>query len=113
MVKITYDLDNLEESEIVEDYYFFKYYIKSLNFDWAKFYDEMRSYENGKNKDEITQIIMNHLNKYEFQRFLKITKRFMFDNSINCVMHKVLTDGNNLIYRYKYFLRVKFPEIQK
>lgn len=110
VVKITHDLDNAEERKIVEDYYFFKYYTKSLIFDWAKFYDKMC--ENGEDKDVITKIIINHLNKYDLQRFLKITNRFMYDNSVNCILHQVLTDGNNFIGGYGYFKGLKCLDIE-
>ena len=62
-IKITYDLNNEQECKLIDDYYFFKYYLKSLIFDWEKcFYT----------KDYDPSIIKAHLNITEFNRFIKL-----------------------------------------
>lgn len=98
MVKITYDENNKEERELVKDYFWYKYYVSSLKFDWGHIdltCDFQRRLEN-------LGIIKKHLNKYELKRAIKIHKNiyskdmkrhinwnyFLSDNllsSINCV----------------------------
>jgi hypothetical protein len=35
MVSITYDINNSIEQQMVDDYFFYKYYVESLKFDWG------------------------------------------------------------------------------
>ena len=62
-ITITYDLNNEQECNLIDDYYFFKYYLKSLIFDWEKFYYT---------KDYDPSIIKSHLNITEFNRFIEL-----------------------------------------
>ena len=62
-IKITYDLNNEQESKLIDDYYFFKSYLKTLLFGWEKFYFS---------KDYDSSIIKYHLNKTEFKRFKEL-----------------------------------------
>jgi hypothetical protein len=67
MVKITYNLDNKEESEMVDDYFFMKYYLSSIHDDWKQYlnycFDEYNTAS-----DEIINTIFGHLNEIEFNR---------------------------------------------
>ena len=99
-MKITYDLNNKEEREEIENYYFFKYYQKSISFDWKKKIDEVYKfdfhiYPNSKTKDYFikhvcvdryeNQIdntflseVINHLNHHEFNRIIDIYSKYRF-----------------------------------
>ena len=81
---ITYDENNKKEKQDIEDFFFIKYYIKSLLFDFKNFIDEMKTecvykpfwccdcecYIINKN----INIIKQHLNKFEYSRLLNICK---------------------------------------
>ena len=62
-ITITYDLNNKQESKLIDDYYFFKSYLTDLIFGWENFYFS---------KDYDPSIIEYHLNKTEFKRFKKL-----------------------------------------
>ena len=62
-ITITYNLNNEQECKLINDYFFFKYYLKSLIFDWLKFYYT---------KDYKPSIIKTHLYKTEFDRFKEL-----------------------------------------
>ncbi len=67
-IKITYDLNNEQESKLIDDYYFFKSYITDLIFGWEMFYFS---------KDYDPLIIKYHLNKIEFKRFKKLYQKIL------------------------------------
>ena len=62
-ITITYDLNNEQECKLIDDYYCFKSYLKSLIFGWKKFYYS---------QDYKSSIIKAHLNKTEFKRFKEL-----------------------------------------
>ena len=74
MVKITYNENNAEEVELIEDYFWYEYFIKSLIFDWKEYLKDYNklTYQEQLNKHEI---IKKHLNKYELKRAIDIHKR--------------------------------------
>lgn len=80
MVKITYDLDNKEHNDILNDYYFFKYYIDIINNDILKnryIKDILKKYvliQNISNEDKIifNKIINDCLTQPEFIRFKEL-----------------------------------------
>lgn len=73
MVKITYDLDNSEDVQMIDDYYFVKYYMKSIRDDWKQYTDIDNKWKyDCEDKDKILRMIINHLNPVEFKRLCKI-----------------------------------------
>jgi len=118
-IKITYDLDDEKQSQMIEDYYFFRYYLKSLLFDWNHIKlnygigDEER-------RINIINIIMSSLNKVEYERFKNIYKMLIDyeyfgeynDEYDNITDHEILEESlflsNDMITRYKCFLNSKF-----
>jgi hypothetical protein len=82
MVKITYDLNNAEEVKLVEDYFWYKYFVKSFKFDWGEYLKDYYkiTYQEKLNKHEI---VKQHFNKYELKIAIDIHKRIYGKN-----MHK-------------------------
>ncbi len=101
-IQITYDLNNSAHCELIDDFYFFKYYLKSVLFDWSDYY-----YNGGNYKQ-----ILKHLNKCEYQRFkdlyIKITDHYY--NHIDgledkYVIEDIFMRGKQSLYIYKNFLK--------
>jgi len=122
MVKITYDLDNKEEAQMIEDYYFMKYHTQLIYYDWRNYYwnetenDEMVIINNQikmKLNEKVLNTIKSHLNVVELERLYSL-----------CIKYKIYYDSTNillflddllcyngryrLIYRFKYILVDKF-----
>ena len=77
MVKITYDLDNKEEVELVDDYFFTKFYMKSIYDNWKQYNDlDNRWKYDYEDKEKIIQNIIKHLNPYEFKRLCEIVDSY-------------------------------------
>lgn len=69
MVKITYDEDDKEATEMIESYFWFKYFIRSLHFDWKDLYDR-------RNK-ETYKIIISNINEYDLITLTQIYKKYI------------------------------------
>jgi hypothetical protein len=63
-MKINYDFDNIEHQQIVEDYYFIKYFVKCLKSEWKTFY------ETTNDKTKAIHIIINHQNKVLMEKLI-------------------------------------------
>ena len=101
MFKISYDSNNKDDCELIEDYYFLKYYTKSIVSDWKNFYDENI---NLKTEDEIFQIIYNHLNKTEYKRLNTVYRKFgifYFNTGEYNIIRVILKDRKEFIKRCK------------
>lgn len=111
MVKISYDSDNKEDCEIIDDYYFLKYYSKSIVSDWKKFYDENINF---KDENEILQIIYNHLNKTEYERLDKAFQKFFFFFGTRKyqIIKFILNDRKEFINRCKHSLIVQYGDFE-
>ena len=103
-IKITYDLNNIDQCELNNDYYFFKYYLKSILFDWIDYY-----YNDGNYKQ-----ILNHLNKHEYERFKDLYKKILsyYYNYVGELEDKYVIEDifmryKQLLYIYKKFLKHK------
>ncbi len=104
-IKITYDLNNSAQCELINDYYFFKYYLKSVLFDWSDYY-----YNGGNYKQ-----ILNHLNKHEYERFNDLYRKLLsycYLNYFDELEEKKIIDyvfllGKQSLYMYKTFLQDK------
>ncbi len=119
MVKIiTYDLDNKEEAKMVEDYYFVKYYTKTILFDWKQF---LNTFDNMETIREKIQIIINHLNKDEFERYINIIENYDLNYIVShpltndldiyeLVIQTILTwnESYDIIRHFKFLLLLKF-----
>jgi len=100
MVKITYDLDNKEHNDILNDYYFFKYYIDIINNDILKnryIKDIFKKYvliQNISNEDKIifNKIINDCLTQPEFIRF----KELYYHNIYPSYKTKTIADSYDL-----------------
>lgn len=118
MVKITYDDDNKKERELVENYYFYKYYVKSLEFDFKNYKKEVLS-----KNHFILNIIKNHCNSVELQRVINI-HRYVLMNSEYGLYGNIMCDDDlfiDLLYStlmfknwynvssFKYLLIKAFP----
>ena len=126
MVKITYDENNIEERQLVEDYFWFVYYLKVIEFDilrnediryklmeccWDKF-----ALANGccrpqnKFKEELITIFRSILNGYELKRFVDIFNMFeMYEASLLDVMINLTLIGIKVPKRtFKKYLIAKF-----
>ena len=101
-MKITYDLNNKEECEEIENYYFFKYYLKSLLFDWKNNVDKVIRDNNinpsygvmcgdpqthNKQLHNILSEAIKHLNHHEFKRIKDIyfKERHLFTIIEECI----------------------------
>ena len=86
-MKITYDLNNKEECQEIEDYYFFKYYRKCLFFDWKKIINRIIIdndynilfdikykciYKENELLNNILSEVIKSINEVEFRRFKDI-----------------------------------------
>jgi len=82
MVKIEYDLNNAEECEMVDDYFFIKYFFESLSFDWrrevCKLVHEFNKKELNCEKifEDLNKIILDHTNKCELDFVLEILYKY-------------------------------------
>lgn len=72
MGKITYDFDNKEEREFVDDFYFYRYQSKSFYFDWKQYENDL--YDNNK---KFFCFIKENCQKAELDRFIDIHRRFI------------------------------------
>ena len=82
MVKITYDLDNVKDAEMVENYYWLKYQFKCIEFDIlgdAKIYEYLTLYfwekhwkEEYKTEEEIRDILLTFYNEKDLFRVADI-----------------------------------------
>ena len=107
-ITITYDLNNEQESKLIDDYYFFKSYLKSLMFGWEKIYFS---------KDYDSSIIKYHLNKTEFNRFKKLYQMILIyyyeyqitaDNMDIFLFQDIFFRGKNSILQiYKSYIKYK------
>lgn len=79
MVKIIYDSNNKEESQIIEDYFFYKYYVNSFSSDW-KFLSEEYEKSDHFERLEIDKRIIKELNPIQFKRAVKIHKKIYNQN---------------------------------
>ena len=106
-IKITYDLNNKQESKLIDDYYFFKSYITDLIFNWGNFY---------LSKDYDPLIIKYHLNKIEFKRFKKLYQKILIYhygyqitlNKIDIFIDLFLRDKTPILKTYKSYIIYKF-----
>jgi hypothetical protein len=71
-MKIIYDFENDKHHQIIEDYYFVKYFIKCMNSEWKNFY------ETSNDLMKAINIIINHQNKILMEKFILICF-FLFD----------------------------------
>jgi len=101
MVKITYDDDNKKERELVENYYFYKYYVKSLEFDFKNYKNEVSS-----NNHFILNIIKSHCNPVELQRIIDI-HRYVLINCEYCSYVNIMSDDELFIDLIKSTLMFK------
>ena len=118
MVKITYDLDNIEESSFVEDYFFFKYYYNVLIQEWSSTYKKYcyqfnTSNEWSETKIKYIKIIINHLNSVEFDRFCVIYNKIFYIKDImlildECFDYAHILSADFLPKMYKYKLLERF-----
>jgi hypothetical protein len=105
ITKITYDLNNKEDVDMINDYYFLKYYINSIYFDWI---NTLRV------TDEINEdIIIKHLNKTEFERLVKILEKYFFipkkwDFTIEDILYDIIAFD-----RYEYIDFMKYSILLK
>ena len=110
-IKITYDLNNEQECNLIDDYYFFKSYLKSLIFDWEKFYYT---------KDYKPSIIEAHLNITEFNRFKELYLMILTyyyeyqitaDNMDIFLFQDIFYRGKNSILQiYKSYIKYKLQK---
>lgn len=92
-MKITYDLNNKKECEEIETYYFFKYYLESLLFDWKKTIDKVITDNNinlyydammkdppyyDKQLDNILSSAIKHLNHLQFKKARDVYSKILF-----------------------------------
>ncbi len=114
--RLSYSKKNKKEAEeLLNDYDFFKYYLKSLMSDWGdcyKMYWGMEPKERLKHK----KIIIQHLNKQEFKRFCKLYKiinSFCHSNEIDRfhLMDDIFIFGYGVLAEYKEFLIEKFDKL--
>jgi hypothetical protein len=67
MVRISYDEENTKEVKLIEDYFFYKYYVETVKSDWSYFIKEALKLPFLEQKAKF-DIVINHLNKYELER---------------------------------------------
>jgi hypothetical protein len=79
MVRISYDEENKEEVKLIEDYYFYKYYVETVKSDWLNFIKEALKLPYPE-KNAKLDIVINHLNKYELERAVIVHKNVYANN---------------------------------
>ena len=85
MVKITYDENDEKSVKMIEDYFWYKYYVESLISDWGKEIKKYNDMEHDK-RMEGYKVIENHLNKYELKRALTI-HRFVYSDRMKHIIN--------------------------
>jgi hypothetical protein len=103
--KITYDLNNAEEVKLVEDYFWYKYFVKSFKFDWGEYLKDYYkiTYQEKLNKHEI---VKQHFNKYELKIAIDIHKR-IYDKrmrkhiNFNYLISDIITFNSTKKLKYK------------
>jgi hypothetical protein len=102
-MKITYDSNNKEDVQMVKDYYFAKYYMKSIYFDWKN---------SGLTKLKQMHIIKNHLNKKEFKRLIKILhKNFCFHRPETKKLLLTMITFKNFSLLHMFYLKNKLIKL--
>lgn len=101
MVKIIFDIDNKYELQLVDNYYYAKYYIESILFDWKQ-----ESYTDG-----YLRYVYKHLNKFEFRRLRKVLHpvlpNYIAIEDLDALIW-ILCDGKKLIKQLKRGLIYRF-----
>jgi hypothetical protein len=111
MVKITYDENNKEEFQMIENYFWYKQYVESLLFDWGEKIAEAETMYKPE-KLEILQLVINYLNESELKRAIEIHKGIYSKNITKRVdAYDFLADIVRL--RYKPTKILKNQLIQK
>ena len=72
MVVITYNESNKEELELIEDYFFYEYYCRSLRFDYGV------KLKNSYKIDDYKTILNKGVNKIEYKRACEIHKKIYY-----------------------------------
>ena len=116
MTKITYDLNDETAVKLVDEYYFFKYYVKTIISDWARLYErecEIYGEQSFTIKFLLRQIFNNHINKIEFKR-LRENVSFHGEYSLYTdidddeLLRRMIKCGNNHICCDKFLLVKRF-----
>jgi hypothetical protein len=117
MVKITYDENNIEDRQLVEDYFWFKYYLKVIEFDILRNKDlirDMKIIAWGPTSERSPSYIehLETLTMEKFQTFLHLDDLLRFTKIFNKNFgwdNYTLIDGLRIInvYGIKYF-KMKF-----
>ena len=132
-MKITYDLNNKEECEEIENYYFYKDYLESLLFDWKNMvkmltdddwdkkpyaihidpleFDEML----GEQLHNILLIAIKHQNYHQFKRLTHIyVKYFNYEHDYiydeKYIFLNIICCAKLNIKQYKKYLLNKYGE---
>lgn len=119
-MKITYDFNNKEEREEIENFFFLKYYIKSFCFDWQAEYNSVqikgipRSIQSKLLIKFITKVLHN-INQPEFLRTINILmdidiikKKKITKLKKKHIINHILGAGYLLINMYKWKLYKKY-----
>ena len=104
MVVITYNESNKEELELIEDYFFYEYYCRSLRFDYGV------KLKNSYKFDDYKTILNKGVNKIEYKRACKIHKKIYYDNQYKRMpdwffLDDVIRTKPEKIYKYKLIAR--------
>ena len=75
------DYNDIEAVKIIEDYYWFEYYLESLRFDWESlYYRERKQINKHKYCDkDVCNIIRNNLNEVELDKLKSIFFTYLTD----------------------------------
>jgi hypothetical protein len=111
MVKITYNENNAEEVKLVEDYFWYKYYVKSVKFDWKEY---LKDYNKLTHQEQLNkhEIIKQHLNKYELKRAIDIHKRIYNKDmhkhiNFNYLISDIMTVDSTKILKHELIRKFK------
>jgi len=85
-----YDFTNPKHYKLINDYVFFKYYVKVLFDDWQSFYFTAKL-----DRLCIYKIIIKHQNPIELERFEKLYNNIIHKNFHDFTINSILT---NLFY---------------
>jgi hypothetical protein len=89
---VTYDLNNKNECQMVEDYVFYRYYTKSIYFDWKQYKKDIEE------RNEKGKLIRKHIkancNSIHLKQALEIHRRIWSECSNYCKDYDELSDDN-------------------
>lgn len=131
MVKIFYDEDDIDDNKLIDNYFFFEYYLKVIEFDVLNNKDLMQEIADGYKQQYTTEwLLMKRqcrpkvqqlLNQIEFSKFKVVYNDFLsrfngflgYIEDIDVIVSIKNYTIEGLINKYKNYLNHKFGKINE